>query len=507
MGMIEALEEPVIPHPGDEGSVRALLERAAAFHRNGDIDKAQTLYEEILCADPDHFGSLRLLGALSYQKGNDFRAIELLKRAIRINPHLASAYLDLGNALQRTRQWEMAEACYDAAIALEPDYAAAHNNRGKVLHESGKLEEAILSYRRAIALGENPAEVLNNLGNALEDAGRSADAASCYDRAIAIDPAHAESYWNKALHLLRAGDFQHGLPLYERRWENPALGIPARKFSMPCWTGVQSLRGRTILLHNEQGLGDLIQCSRYAPLLKDLGAHVILEVPSDLQAVMQGMEGVDRLILQGEAVPACDLHCAVLSLPLAFRTTAADVPKPAQLRSDEPRRLRWGARLGPGLRPRIGLAWSGNAAHWNDRNRSVPLSTLAPHLPADCEYVCLQKELRDEDREVLNRLDGKISFHGGDIANFADTAALCGLMDLVVSVDTSVAHLAATLGTPTWILLPYTPDWRWMLHRGDSVWYPSARLIRQHAYGDWTAALAQLHRNLSFMFHSTGSGL
>jgi len=260
--------------------------------------------------------------------------------------------------------------------------------------------------------------------------------------------------------------------------------------------GLEGLAGKPILIHSEQGLGDTIQFARYLPLLADRGARVVFELPASLLGVLQGMSGVSDFVVQGQALPAADFHCPLLSLPLAFKTTLESIPSPAPyLKADAQKVKQWSERLGPKSRPRIGLVWSGNSQHKNDHNRSILLESLLLQLPERFDWVSLQRDLRDADHRVLERHPGLRHF-GAELEDFTDTAALCALMDLVISVDTSVAHLSGALGRPTWILLPHLPDWRWLLDRHDSPWYASATLYRQETAGQWDNVIAQLNTDL-----------
>ncbi len=272
-----------------------------------------------------------------------------------------------------------------------------------------------------------------------------------------------------------------------------------RDFYVPQWLGAESLQDKTILLHAEQGFGDTIQFCRYVPLVAKLGAKVILEVQRPLVKLLSGLEGVSLIVARGDKIPVFDYHCALLSLPLAFRTELHTIPSVSRsIVSDKSKAANWATTLGKKTKPRVGLVWSGSTIHQNDYNRSLVLSQLLPYLPSNCEYVSLQKEIRDTDREVLVKQSG-IRHFGSNLNDFTDTAALCELMDVVMSVDTSVAHLAGTLGRPTWVLLPFLPDWRWLLDREDSPWYPSLKLYRQEKIDNWDSVLEKVKTDLEKM--------
>jgi hypothetical protein len=321
--------------------------------------------------------------------------------------------------------------------------------------------------------------------------GRHAEAAACFDEALRVAPDSALAQFNKATHLLLMGDFAKGWPLYESRWRKPDQH-GKRDFEAPLWLGESKIAGKTILLHAEQGLGDTIQFCRYVPMVEALGAKVVLEVPPSLKTLMTMLPGTRSLVARGEMLPLFDLHCPIMSLPLAFGTRLYTIPHNVPYLSATPQAAdRWQSRLGPKHRPRIGLVWSGTQKHKNDQNRSLPLAALAPLLSLDMEFHALQKELRPDDRAYI-AVGAPVAFHGDDLRDMNDTAGLTTAMDLVISVDTSVAHLAGALGKPVSILLPFTPDFRWLLTREDSPWYPSAWLIRQPAIGDWASVIGRV---------------
>jgi hypothetical protein len=271
--------------------------------------------------------------------------------------------------------------------------------------------------------------------------------------------------------------------------------LEKRTLTQPLWLGAGAVAGKTILLHNDQGMGDAIFFCRYVPLLAARGARVIVEVEEPLRQLMTGLAGVSQCISRTDAAPPFDLHCPMSSLPLAFETRIATIPGTTPYLPMPAHAAEWEARLGPHDRPRIGLAWSGNPRHSNDHNRSIALDVLSPLFEVIASFVSLQTELRPDDARVLSEQSRILDF-GPALTNFADTAALISRLDLVISVDTSVAHLAGALGTPVWILLPFSPDWRWLLDRNDSPWYPTARLFRQSEARAWSAVVADVRNAL-----------
>jgi hypothetical protein len=292
------------------------------------------------------------------------------------------------------------------------------------------------------------------------------------------------------------GDFNRGWEKNEWRWETEQGRNEKRNFAQPLWVGSDEITGKTILLHAEQGFGDTIQFSRYVPLVAARGASVILEVERPLQELMTTLTGAIQIISKGNPLPVFDYHCPLLSLPLAFGTRLETVPSATPyLRASSQAVMNWNARLGPRSHPRIGLAWSGRSTHKNDHNRSIGLSSLLPLLGFDATYVSLQQDVRAAEATVLQERSDLLHF-GDQLKNFADTAALMSNLDLIISVDTSVAHLAGALAKPIWVLLPFIPDWRWLLDRDDSPWYPTARLFRQDDTREWGNVIARVHAAL-----------
>ncbi len=512
------------------GNQVPLLQQAVALHQNGQLAQAQAIYLDILKSQPKHFDALHLLGVIALHTKNYQSAVDLIDKAIETYPSNANAYYNRGNALKELKQLDAAVASYDQAIRLKPDYADAYYNRGGILKELKQLDAAVASYDQVINLNPGYADAYYNRGNILKelkqlDAAvasydqairlkpdytdayynrgialgelRQLDAAVAnYDQVISLNPDYADAYWNKALVLLVNGDFEKGWEFYEWRWKRDAFSSPKRNFPQPLWLGVEALQNKTILLHSEQGLGDTLQFCRYAQLVAALGARVILEVERPLINLLRGMSCISELVEKGTTLPAFDYHCPLLSLPLAFKTNLNTVPASSgYLNSDKAKVENWQATLGAQTKLRVGIVWSGSTGHENDANRSLLLSDLIAYLPQDVEYVSLQKELRDVDKETL-QANPRIKHFGSELKDFTDTAALCELMDIVISVDTSVAHLSGALGRPTWILLPYKPDWRWLLDGADSPWYSSVKLFRQDSSCNWDSALKSVKADL-----------
>jgi tetratricopeptide (TPR) repeat protein len=481
----------------------AYLNRGNAQRALGQLEAALVSYDRAIALQPENAEAYCNRGAVLREQGQAAAALASCDRAIALRPSLAEAYSNRGNTLCDLGQPEVALANYDQAIALQPQCADAHVNRGNLLQQQGQLAAALASYDRAIDLRPGLAEAWSNRGNVLRQQGELSAALASYDRAIALRPHYPEAYASRGIVRLLRGDFAAGWADYEWRWKTRTHLLNER---LPCasppWLGREPLRGRTILLHSEQGLGDTLQFCRYAGAVAELGAHVILQVQPALLSLLETLEGPQRVIPRGTQ-PQFDFHCPLLSLPLAFQTRLDTIPSRASyLCADADKVRRWRARLGQGAPARIGLAWSGGARLAEDGARSVALARLLPHLPAEFHYVSLQKEVRPRDREAMQTASRLLNFTDASrqLEDFTDTAALCRCLDLVISVDTSVAHLSAALGIPTWILLPLVPDWRWLLNRDDSPWYPSVRLYRQVSAADWQQVFERVGTDLLHSF-------
>ena len=400
-----------------------------------------------------------------------------------------------GNILRDMGRFDEALAAYDQAIALDPSCADAHGNRGAALHELERPGEALPSIEKALLLRPDHAPSYNNQGLVLGALWRFEEALASYDCAMRLDPGYADAAWNKALLALLLGRFAEGWALYERRKRMNGYLAPTTG-DRPSWTGAEDVSGKTVFLHWEQGIGDTLQFCRFAPRVRERGARVVMSVQASLLRLLRQFEPGIELIGPAQAPAQFDYHCSLMSLPLALNVTLDTLASPdSYLAVDPALEAVWRARLPRGERPRIGLAWSGNRAHRDDSRRSAPLGELRPLLSADVEWICLQTEFRDGDATVMR----EFSVFAPDkeaLTDFADTAAIISQLDLVISVDTSVAHLAGGLGRPVWILLPHMPDFRWLLERDDSPWYPSARLLRQPRPGDWPSVIARARSEL-----------
>lgn len=427
-------------------------------------------------------------------------ALVWYSNALSLKPDYAEAALNKGATLKELKRYEEALAFAERALAINPNLAEAWANKGVTLHELKRYDEAMIHYDKALSLKTDYHEAWTNKGVTLHKLKRFDEAIAHYDRAISLKPSYHRASWNKSLSLLLQGDFENGLPLYESRWDSDKVSVTGKRFlDKPLWLGVESLQDKTILLYGEQGLGDFIQFSRYVTLVTELGATVILEVPQPLTSLMEGLQGTFHLVTRGKDLPFFDYQCPLLSLPLAFKTNLHTIPNTVEyinLDKHPNKTIEWKARLGLKSKPRVGLVWSGNPHHQNDHNRSLLLRDILPYLPNQFEYISLQKENREVDKLTLDANPQVLNF-ATYLNDFVDTAALIDNLDLVISVDTSVAHLSATLGKKTIVLLPFVPDWRWLLDRIDSPWYPSMKLYRQNINGAWTGVLDKVRSDLN----------
>ena len=494
---IESYEKAIEMEPS---YAQAYNNKGVVLKELGQLQRAAISFVRAYEIRPDYAEAFNNHGNTLKELGQHEDALESFEAAIKIRPDLAEAYNNKGFVLQELERFEQALACYDKAIRIKPDFAQAHGNRGNSLKKLSRFEEALACYERAISLKPDYAEAFYNMGVVNTELLRLLEASACYDKAISIDASSVIVYRNRAMVNLMLGQFEGGWQDYEWRWKQSDVLPKVRQFDKPLWLGKESLQNKTILIYAEQGLGDTIQFCRYAKSLAQLGCKVILEVPPSLMRLLQGLEGVFKLVssesLPGEsALPHFDFHCPIMSLPLAFKTDLSSIPSPTPyLKGLEEKKVQWRGKLGTKSKKRIGLVWSGSTGHGNDKSRSMGLRQMLEGLPAQFEYVSLQKEVREVDEPHLKQSD--IQHFGAELEDFVDTAALCELMDVVICVDTSVAHLSGALGCKTFIVLPYVPDWRWLVGRSDSPWYESVKLFRQSSSRSWDSVLASLANDL-----------
>jgi tetratricopeptide (TPR) repeat protein len=449
--------------------------------------------DKALAINPDDLQALQNRGSalLSLNRSQD--ALECLDRVVRQNPRNADALLNRGVAKAALGQNVQALADFDAALAAAPGHPEALYNRGSALSALGRDAEAVGAFDRALAIAPNHLKAWNNRGRAQQGLNRHAEAVESFGKAIALQKDNADAHFNRALSLLTLGDLVAGFQEYEWRWKRSGMTDLRRSYHGHLWLGEYPLRSKTILLHAEQGLGDTIQFARYVPLLARGGATVRLEVHPPLKPLMAGLLGLTSCHARGETLPAYDVHCPLGSLPLAMRTDASSLPADIPyLGAEDSRIAKWRPVVEALPGKRIALAWAGNPSHVNDRNRSIDLRALEPLFEVDgVSLVSIQRDLRDTDMAGLDRYS-RLHHLGNELVDMADTAAIVALADLTIAVDTSVAHLAGAMGRAVWVMLPYSPDWRWTLSSEHSPWYPQVQLFRQPAPGDWKTVIARL---------------
>jgi tetratricopeptide (TPR) repeat protein len=469
-----------------------LHNRAVLLVLSGRHIEALRDYDELLARHgvtaPDLIGRGTVLVAL----GRFAEAVEPLQNAVALLPGEAEAHIQLGVALLRLDRNAEAAEHFERALAIRPDTPEVLTNHGVALAALGRAQDSLDSFRRALSLNGGTPDTHINIGVMHKALGRYDQAGLHFDLALALQSDNPTAEFESALLKLALGNFKQGWPLYEARFCVPALAVPARNFDVPRWDGAQPLLGKTLLIHAEQGLGDTLQFCRYLPCLAARGATVFFEVIPALKMLMSSLSGGIRVMARGEPVPPIDYHCPLLSLPLAFDTELASIPAEVPYLAADPERVtHWAPRVAGLAGLKVGIAWQGTPGVerliWA-RGRSIPLAALAPlaQLPG-VSLVSLQKGAGAEQLQQVpfrhRVLDPGPEFDGGPDA-FLDAAAVMSTLDLVVSSDTSIAHLAGSLGRPVWTLLHASPDWRWLLDRADSPWYPTMRLFRQSG-GGW----------------------
>jgi tetratricopeptide (TPR) repeat protein len=461
------------------------------------LDEAIMSFDLALKHNAAHRQAANAGALLCFETGRYQEALTRFTRSADIDPTQVEAFNHIARCHWHLGRFEDALAFGYRTIALTPDDPPLLNNVGLYLQTLHRHDEALTWFDKALALRADFAPALGDASTSLLALRRIDEALAALDRAIAIDPECADFHWNRSLLQLLIGDFSGWR---EREWGRKCqlVNFVDRKYGQPQWFGEEPIAGKTILLHSDEGYGDTIQFSRYARLVESRGARVILEVQSPLHSLLSGLDGVSLCLPRSADVPDFDLHCPLSALPLAFNTRLETIPAaPSYLPPPPEVRLRdWRARLGAHDRLRVGLVWSGNPGHLNDHNRSTTLRAMSAMSDPSARFYSLQKEPREEDKATLAERTEIVDLTD-HLTDFVETAALVSCLDLVITVDTSVAHLAAALGRPTWVLLPYTPDYRWLLDRDDSPWYPSVRLFRQDERRDYAPVLERVRGELA----------
>jgi Flp pilus assembly protein TadD len=460
-------------------------------------DDALHSLQQALSFDPQNCDIATQCGMMLYRMGRFEEAYFHFDRCAELQPDVQTLYRR-GRVLIDLGKPERALADHQRAHALDPVNPHICNNTGVILRSLGREKEALQWFDRAVALQPNLVEALNNRAVSLGQLQRFGEAFATYRRVKALDPGNAEIDWNVAVLHLLTGNFADGWAGREARWKR-VYRQPYPEFAEPKWLGEESIDGKTVLVCTDEGLGDTIQFARYVPMLVARGARVILLVSDPLVPLLADLPGVSQCfpLSAFPALPIFDMHCPMSSLPLAFGTRLDTIPSATSYLFVPKGRIEsWDDRLGARNKLRVGLVWSGNPKHKNDHNRSVSFRRFLRLCDGiDATFVSLQKDPRPDDKAALNERADIID-PTADLADFSNTAALVSCLDLVITVDTSVAHLAGALGCRTWILLPYTPDWRWLLDRDDSPWYPTVRLFRQSETREYDDVLDQVWAEL-----------
>ncbi len=495
----KAFDRAVQIKPSD---IEFRLAHGKALEQLGRHAEALSSYQEVLKLYPRHGEAAYRCGFILLNHfGRAEEAVAYFNLCAQIAPDHAGSLEQRGHAMLKLRQPMQALSDSLRAQTLSPDNPDTCNNIGTSFQMLGRDEQALEWFDKAIALRPNFATALANRGFALTQLQRFDEAFAAFAQARAIAPDDAEAELNLSLAQLLTGDLEHGLAGREARWRTAARPASYPAFPQPMWRGEESVEGKTILVYEDEGFGDTIQYARYLPMLAARGARVILVVGDVLVPLLSQLPGVAQCLPKSAmSLPAFDLHCPVCTLPLAFGTRLDTIPNaPSYLTAPAERARAWEEALqtdlGPRNRLRVGLAWSGRPTHVNDHNRSIPLQAFSPLLAANAIFISLQKDPRPDDKAQL--MKSRILNVADHLANFAETAALMSCLDLVITADTGVAHLAGAMGIPAWVLLPFTPDHRWLLDRDDSPWYPSLRLFRQSRARDWAEVLGRVQRELA----------
>jgi tetratricopeptide (TPR) repeat protein len=481
-------------------SVETLADRAGMLIGLGRHAEALQDCERAVVIKPGHADAWIKRGTALQCLGRLDDSLKSFDKAVALKPDSIEGWTNRGNTLAQLGRSERAVASYDKALAIDNANAAIWKNRAAVLSELWRTADALASYDKALALDpDNPnnVDIWKSRGALLHQAGRYDDALADYRRVLAVSPGHAVTTRRLGMLQLLLGDFLEGWANSESRLQVLGTGSNPLRDAAPQWRG-EPISGKTIMLHAEQGLGDTIQFLRYVPMVAATGARAILAVQGALKALAEQVAPQAVVLVDGEAAPPFDLQCPLLSLPPAFATDLDTIPRDVPyVRAAGDRVAAWRNRLPAGEARRVGLVWAGSSTHGNDRNRSIDLARLRPLFDAPgVQFVSLQRELRPGDAVILEA-SATVTHVGDRLADFADTTAVIECLDVVVTVDTSVAHLAGAMGKPVWILLPFSPDWRWLLGRDDSPWYPTARLFRQPAIDDWESVIARVRAELA----------
>lgn len=486
---IESLQRAIALRPQ---FAQAHANLAQALHGKGKLDESLNACRQAISLQPGDYITHNTLGNVLMDAAQVEEAIAAYRKALELRPDFVDALNNLGNALRRRGRHSEAETAFLAALKLRPDLAAIHNNLSATLFDQGRLEASLNAARQAVKLDPNLADAHNNIGTVLLKKGEVDQALESFDQAIALRQDFPRAHLNRGMVLLLRGDYEQGWPEYAWRAKVSGAFRFRPSFNQTQWNG-EDLRGRTILLHAEQGFGDTIQFARYVPLVMQRGGNVLLGVQPELRRLLAGMEGIKQILTPDQPLPAFDVQCPLPSLPAVFQTKVETIPSNMPYLSAIPDPA-LSLPLGNALK--VGLVWSGRTEAGNDLNRPIALADLAPLAETgEVQFHSLQTGSAAD--QAAHRPAGMNLTSWGDwLDDFTTTAALIANLDLLITVDTAVAHLAGAMGKPVWVLIPFAPDWRWMLNREDSPWYPTMKLFRQPAIGDWTTPVRRMADSL-----------
>jgi tetratricopeptide (TPR) repeat protein len=515
------------------------IEHAKNLQRQGNIAQAEKNYLEILQRDPNHLEANYLLAGLYMRLGKQEIALEYYKKTLKnqANPaivHFAAA-LNLGNYYVDNKHWEQAIVCYQQAMQAAPERPETYLNMGSAYLNLKQLDDALRYTQKALSINPQSEIGHNNLGNIFLAYNQPAEAIPCYLLATKINPGYVEAHSNLCLAYQRLGKPQQaiescaavyalrpdepetafieawslliqeqyslGWERYQLRWLRGSFQDDVRHFPQPRLLNLENLTGKKILLHSEQGLGDTIQFVRYATMLAALGTTVILEIQPELKTLLKSVSGVSDVVGRGEVLPTFDYYCPLVDLPKLFNTDANNIPSaPAYIFAPTERKQHWTTQLKPYEKIfKVGIVWAGNPKFAHDNSRSLSFELVKPILSTQgCQFFSLQKDVKALEEEALQSAKTIIDMRSS-MSDFVETAAIISQLDLVITSCTAMAHLAGALGKPTWVLLAFAADWRWLLNRADSPWYPSVKLFRQSQLNQWSDVIAAVQQQLEFV--------
>lgn len=475
----------------------AYLNRGRTFIDLGDMKNAINDFEKAIDLNDKSPEAFNNKGFVYYELKRYDEAFANFNKAVNLDPCFIGAINNRGLSLLALDKPEKALVDFQKSIEIAPEKPEPYHNLGFAFHKIFKYEKAIDCFSKALNLNHsNPKNIYNNLGATYRALGNYEESLKCYDKSISLDKNYAEAYFGKSLVSLLLGNFSEGLDCYEWRWRTENFTSPKRKFEKPLWDGIADLSGKTILIHWEQGLGDTLQYCRLVKEIKKKNTKIIFEVQRQLYGLIKTLDPDITIVQSGSKLPYFDYFCPLMSLPQILKLTVNNIPAYKKYLEPSASKIHyWEKLLGKRVKPRIGIVWSGSKTHANDENRSINLDNFLTAIPEIFDLVSLQKDIRKEDLETLKNTP-VIQNYSELIENFSDTAAVCSLVDIILTVDTSVAHLAGAIGKPVFLLLPLVPDFRWLLEREDTPWYPSMRIFRQKTRGDWKPVFSEIKRIL-----------